>query len=78
MQLTHTPEEQRDNALIDRLNSEFDIVCKYLSQHLMGRLYACGDQFTAADCVLGYSGVVGVLAAGGLLAAPIPGAGCLP
>ena len=55
LQLTHTPEEQRDDALINQLKMEFDIICKYLSQHLMGQSYACGNQFTAADCMLGYN-----------------------
>ena len=55
MQLTHTPEEQRNQALVDSMMRKFSIVCNVISSFLSGREYICGDKFTAADCVLGYN-----------------------
>ncbi len=55
MQLTHTPEDKRNNNLVESKLKEFKIVATFLSQHLERRQYVCGDQFTTADCVLGYN-----------------------
>lgn len=55
MQLTHTPEETRDKALVDTQLKKFKIIAQVLSNHFEKNEYVCGDQFTAADCVLGYN-----------------------
>ncbi|XP_070579603.1 glutathione S-transferase GstA-like [Ptychodera flava] len=54
MQLTHTPEEQRDQALIERQHNKFAVIAKHLNTVLQNRTWICGDRFTAADCVIGY------------------------
>ncbi|XP_071953025.1 glutathione S-transferase GstA-like isoform X2 [Antedon mediterranea] len=55
MQLTHTPEDQRDNVLVDKMMAKFKEIATYLSTVLEKRQYICGDRFTTADCVLGYN-----------------------
>lgn len=55
MQLTHTPEEKRNQALVDSMMRKFNISANIISNHLSGRQYICGDRFTAADCVIGYN-----------------------
>ena len=54
LQLTHTPENKRDQALIDSMIRKFSICANVLSQHLSDKQYICGDKFTAADCVVGF------------------------
>lgn len=55
MQLTHTPEEKRNQALVDSMMRKFNISANVLSNHLSGKQYICGERFTAADCVIGYN-----------------------
>ena len=72
LQLTHTPEDKRNQALVDSMMRKFSICANVLSQHLSDKQYICGDKFTAADCiyhwvqrVVGFGGP-GRGAAGGL------------
>lgn len=55
MQLTHTPEDQRNNSLVDNMHRKFTICANVLSNVLSDQPYICGDKFTAADCVIGYN-----------------------
>lgn len=55
IQLTHTPEEKRNQSLIDTNMRKFSICCNVISTLLNDRLYVCGSKFTAADCVVGYN-----------------------
>ena len=55
MQLTHIPEEKRNQSLVDTNLRKFNICCNVISSLLNDRLYVCGSKFTAADCVLGYN-----------------------
>ena len=55
MQLTHTPENQRDNDLVKSKMDQFQIVAVHLSDRLSRHQFICGDRMTAADCVLGYN-----------------------
>ena len=55
MQLTHTPEDRRNTALVDTMRRKFHICANVLSSHLSGKLFVCGDKFTAADCVMGFN-----------------------
>ena len=55
MQLTHTPENQRDNDLVKTKMDQFHIVATHLTDQLTQHQYICGDRFTAADCVIGYN-----------------------
>lgn len=55
MQLTHTPEEKRNQPLVDSMMRKFSICANVLSQHLSDKQYICGDKFTAADCVIGFN-----------------------
>lgn len=55
MQLTHTPEEQRNHTQVETLRRKFTICANILSSALSDRTYICGDKFTAADCVIGYN-----------------------
>merc|ERR1712130_92167 len=54
MQLTHTPEEKRNETLIKTQREKFTIFATTLNKHLEGRQWICGDHFTVADCVIGY------------------------
>ena len=49
------PEERRVPAIIDTAMWEFARAAALLAQHLEGREYAVGNQFTAADILLGSS-----------------------
>ena len=55
MQLTHTPEEQRNQATVDTLRRRFDICANVLSNMLSDHSYVCGEKFTAADCMIGFN-----------------------
>ena len=55
MQLTHTPEDQRDNDLVKKKMDQFHIVATHLSEQLDQHQFICGDRMTAADCVMGYN-----------------------
>ena len=55
MQLTHTPEDQRNQTLLDSMRRKFTICANVLSSILSERQYICGDKFTAADCMIGYN-----------------------
>jgi len=55
MQLTHTPEEKRNRALVDSMMRKFNICANVISNYLSGKQYICGDRFTAVDCVIGYN-----------------------
>lgn len=55
MQLTHLSEEKRDQKVIEQNKAEFIIFCEYLTKALEDREYICGEEFTAADCVVGYN-----------------------
>ncbi len=55
MQLTHTADEKRNQPLVDTCRRKFAIAANILSSVLADRQYVCGDKFTAADCVVGYS-----------------------
>ena len=52
MQLTHTPEDKRDNALIEDKKKRFAIFADTLNKHLTGKQWICGNHFTTADCVV--------------------------
>jgi len=55
MQLTHTPEDQRNKSLLDSMRLKFTICASILSSMLSEQPYVCGSKFTAADCVIGYN-----------------------
>ena len=56
MQLTHTPEEKRNNALIEEKKKRLKVFCAAFDAHLTANgPYVCGSFFTAADCVIGYN-----------------------
>ena len=55
MQLTHTPEEERDQKLVQAKLEHFKIIASVLSEHFQKNQFVCGEQFTAADCVIGYN-----------------------
>ena len=55
MQLTHTPEEQRNQSMVESLRRKFDICASILSNMLGDHPYVCGEKFTAADCVIGFN-----------------------
>ena len=55
LQLTHTPENERNTALVDSMMRKFSICANVLSQHLSDKKFICGDNFTAADCVIGFN-----------------------
>ena len=55
MQLTHTPEDQRDNELVKNKMDQFHIVATHLSKQLSQNQFICGDRMTTADCVIGYN-----------------------
>lgn len=44
------PAGQRDQALIDRATRKIGVMYRYLGDHLAGRSYLAGEQFTLADC----------------------------
>ncbi len=52
-QTVRTPPEKRDQAVIDRSVAASEECAAILDGHLMGRAYAVGDHFTAADIALG-------------------------
>lgn len=52
-QTVRTPAAQRDQATIDRSVAASEECAAILDGHLMGRAYAVGDHFTAADIALG-------------------------
>ncbi len=55
MQLTHTPEEKRNQSLVETCQRKFAISANILSSLLADRQFVCGDKFTAADCVVAYN-----------------------
>lgn len=55
IQWTFTAQEDQDEDLIDKMLLKFQTFAKYLSLHLEGREFVCGNKLTAADCVLGYN-----------------------
>ena len=55
MQLTHTPEDQLNQALVDSLMRKFSICASVVASFLSDKQYICGDKFTAVDCVIGYN-----------------------
>ena len=55
MQLTHTPEDERDQKLVEAKKKQFCCCANTLSAHLQDQLYVCGSKFTAVDCVIGYN-----------------------
>ena len=55
MQLTHTPDNQRDKNLVETKMKQFRICADTLSSHLQNHSYVCGANFTAADCVIAYN-----------------------
>ncbi|SFU56788.1 Glutathione S-transferase [Methylobacterium sp. 174MFSha1.1] len=52
-QTVRTPLAQRDQSVIDRSVAASEECAGILDAHLMGRPYAVGDRFTAADIALG-------------------------
>jgi glutathione S-transferase len=52
-QTVRTPPEQRDQSVIARSIAASEECAAILDAHLMGRVYAVGDRFTAADIALG-------------------------
>lgn len=69
MQLTHTPEDQRNHVMVDSMRRKFTICANVLSSILSERNYVCGDKFTAVDCCIGYNvWWASVIQNGGLLA----------
>ena len=73
MQLTHTPEDKRNQALVDSMMRKFSICANVLSQHLSDKQYICGDKFTAADCVIGFNVWWASVVQGGILLEDYPG-----
>ena len=73
MQLTHTPEEKRNQPLIDSMMRKFSICASVLSQHLTDKKFICGDKFTAADCVVGFNVWWASVVKGGVLLDDYPG-----
>lgn len=73
MQLTHTPEDKRNQALVDSMMRKFTICASVLSSYLSERQYICGDKFTAADCVIGYNVWWASVIQGGVLLEDYPG-----
>ena len=73
MQLTHTPEDKRNQALVDSMMRKFSICANVLSQHLSDKQYICGDKFTAADCVIGFNVWWASVVQGGILLDDYPG-----
>ncbi|XP_045212585.2 glutathione S-transferase GST-6.0-like [Mercenaria mercenaria] len=55
IQWVHTAVEDQDENLIDKMLLKFQTFAKFLSKHMEGRDFLCGDKLTAADCVLGYN-----------------------
>lgn len=55
MQLTHTPEAQRNQSLVENMMAKFKLCAEVISTHLQNQEYICGSKFTAADCVIGYN-----------------------
>eukprot|EP00927_Polykrikos_kofoidii_P011160 TRINITY_DN14709_c0_g1_i1.p1 TRINITY_DN14709_c0_g1~~TRINITY_DN14709_c0_g1_i1.p1 ORF type:complete len:233 (+),score=46.24 TRINITY_DN14709_c0_g1_i1:120-818(+) len=53
-QVVHKKEEDRDTVVVDRSVAKFKEFADYFDKHLGNKEYVCGD-FSAADCVLGYS-----------------------
>jgi len=54
-QLVDTPPHDRDSDKLDLALKGFDAFSRALSETLDKRCYICGDKFTAADCVLGFT-----------------------
>lgn len=73
MQLTHTPEDKRNQALVDSMMRKFSICANVLSQHLSDKQYICGDKFTAVDCVIGFNVWWASVVQGGSLLEDYPG-----
>ena len=73
LQLTHTPEDKRNQALVDSMMKKFSICANVLSQHLSDKQYICGDKFTAADCVIGFNVWWTSVVQGGMLLDDYPG-----
>lgn len=55
IQWYHTEPKDQDKNLLKRMTEKFTVFAEYFSKYMMGKQYICGDRFTAADCVLGYS-----------------------
>ena len=55
VQLTRTPDSQRDKNLVETKMKEFQICAKTLLSQLQKHQYVCGANFTAADCVIAYN-----------------------
>ena len=72
MQLTHTPEDQRNQTLVDSMMRKFHICASVVATFLSNRQYICGDKFTAADCVIGYNIWWASVIQGGLLLQDYP------
>ena len=72
MQLTHTPVNQRNTALVDTMMRKFHICANVLSSHLSGQRYVCGEKFTAADCVVGFNVWWASVIGGGVLLEDYP------
>lgn len=47
--------ENRDNDLIQNMAAKFNVAISHVETILCDRKFICGDEFTAADCVLGYN-----------------------
>ncbi|XP_048757648.2 glutathione S-transferase 1-like [Ostrea edulis] len=55
VQWMFTEPEKRDNGLIQNMMIKFDAAASHLEKLLHNRKFICGDELTAADCVLGYN-----------------------
>ncbi len=73
LQLTHTPEDKHNQALVDSMMRKFSMCANVLSQHLSNKQYICGDKFTAADCVIGFNVWWASVVQGGSLLEDYPG-----
>ncbi|XP_077980770.1 glutathione S-transferase GstA-like [Glandiceps talaboti] len=55
IQLTHTPEDKKDHAVIEAMEKKFHVIAKHLESVMENRHWICGASFSAADCVIGYN-----------------------
>lgn len=65
VQLKFTPEDKRNQGLIDTAKKKLDHIAKVLTKAIGGRKHIVGDSFSAADIVvgsaIGWMGFIGVL-----------------
>lgn len=55
MQMVETPSGERNHQMLDSALSGLNAFSRALTETLSTNAYLCGDSFTAADCVLGFT-----------------------